>query len=293
MGLLECSISLSEKTFNENKEDVDWVWPPDGADCNKVFFFLFCVMKVLNGMYLTSVAITERRLGRPPEAQMEARAYKLTKRLMIGIVTCWFAELFFCILENVYGPDSPIIQNGQPVYPDLTPSKVGKTFWQNNYVVTADGHISNTFCMYRSWHMYEVSGNLVWFVALIVLNLYWMFTKERQRYLENVNKKRDKAAIKRLMEPRLQQWNETSPPPPHAAEDAEWIEWIRKSRVAMKALLDVLGDEEGGREAAKTAREGIYGMRSTEESQKPVSFEDAPLIPKQLRSFDVSVGFEE
>ena len=36
VGICELIAAFTENNFDENNERVSWVWPPDGADCNKV-----------------------------------------------------------------------------------------------------------------------------------------------------------------------------------------------------------------------------------------------------------------
>lgn len=263
MGLLECAGCLAEQTWNKDLQHVDWVWPPDGADCNKVLYLVYCSLKVLNGAYLVAVSVVETRKGLPTERTRAARNKLLTKKVLFSVFVCFAFEFIVCILENIYGPDGITILDGISISATGAPASSDRTMWMKNSVMRtrSDGQreVVNLLCFMRTWHIMECTGNAVWMGFLTCCCLYWVYMTEVERHAESEHQDRTKAQIRALMDPILPRRMVLDVPPRKDATDAEWIAWIKKSKVAIESLIHVLGEEEGGKAAARTARDGIYG----------------------------------
>ena len=228
---------------------------------------------MVTGTYLVSVAITEKKLGNPSKKDEQGRAKSLTLKLAIGVISTWALELLFCCLENGNGPDGIFLVDGLNI--DGNTGYIVKnepTFWIGNFVLLGD-RMPNTYCLNRSWHTFETTGNILWLFVCLLLTVYWHYTRQKEK-LANIHHNEQAARqIKLLLEPPLRRRQEMPCPPAYDAPKEDWVRWIGNSGIAMTSLIDVLGEKEGGNAAYKTAKDGIYGYREQAIDKKSLLIE--------------------
>lgn len=252
VGVCELLTSLTEKTYTREHTHADWVWPPDGGDCNKVLFLMYSTVKIVVGCYLACVVYFERKNSKKrcgSVQELEHRSQVFTRKVCLGVFSGWTVELVLFILENIYGPEI----NGEV------------SFWEPNFVQDSSGGLVSFFCMNRIFHQTESVSHLVWMVLVLALSVYWRMQKFQERCGRQKHEQNMALQFAKLKRRNVERRTKLDVPPARDADDRAWLHWIQTSGVSIAALVDVLGVEAGGKVAIKTARDGIYGPAKTSE----------------------------